>query len=140
MSKPKAGTYYIVNRVNSPIGEKLAITYNGEGKAATVTPLTNADSQKVKIMSLPNFRRILPRLYVQWSINDYDGKNQSFSPVTAENLQAGIVSSVITIVPADALVFFTTVGSNGLSYVHFYFVFGFEGIYQTIICSQYPGW
>jgi hypothetical protein len=47
MSKPAAGTYYIVNRVTSPTGEDLAITFNGQGNVATVTPLTRADSQKV---------------------------------------------------------------------------------------------
>lgn len=44
---PAAGTYRIVNRVLSPTGDKLAITYNGQGSAATVTPSTASDDTQL---------------------------------------------------------------------------------------------
>ena len=49
MSKPAAGTYVIVNRVLSPKGEKLAITFNGQGHAATVTARSDSAAQRVRI-------------------------------------------------------------------------------------------
>lgn len=47
MSKPAPGTYYIINRVLSPTGDKLAITSNGQGKTVTLTPMKNLPSQQV---------------------------------------------------------------------------------------------
>jgi hypothetical protein len=47
MSKPTPGNYYIINRVLSPTGDKLAITSNGQGKTVTLTALTNLASQQV---------------------------------------------------------------------------------------------
>ena len=48
MSKPPAGLYIIYNRVLSPTGEKLAITYNGERNAVTVTPFSDSPVQRVR--------------------------------------------------------------------------------------------
>ncbi len=42
------GTYYIVNRMLSPSGQKLALTFNGENNTVTVTPLINANNQAVR--------------------------------------------------------------------------------------------
>jgi hypothetical protein len=57
MSKLAPGTYIIVNRVLSPEDEMLAITFNGQGKTATVTPTTAASgAQRVrglKVLELP---------------------------------------------------------------------------------------
>jgi len=47
MSKPSEGTYVIVNRILSPIGDQLAITFNAEGKATTLTPRSNSEAQRV---------------------------------------------------------------------------------------------
>lgn len=44
---PNPGTYYIVNRVLSPAGQKLALTFNGERNTVTVTPLVKATTQAV---------------------------------------------------------------------------------------------
>ena len=46
-SRPVAGTYCIVNRVLSPEGHKLAITFNGQGGTATVTQLSQSEAQHV---------------------------------------------------------------------------------------------
>jgi len=85
MSKPADGTYVIVNRVLSPNDEKLAITFNGEGNTATVTPLSSSPSQR-------------------WIVKNYDAKTQSVTPVSATNLQAGWGSGVVTVIPAGGYV------------------------------------
>jgi len=98
MSKPAAGSYYVINRVNSGTGEKLALTYNGLNNAVTLTPLTNADSQK-------------------WSIvNHTDGITQSFQPSTALGNQAMIVSGIIKVLTGAGYVFFArSTPAGGLS-------------------------
>jgi len=98
MSKPAAGSYYIINRVNSGTGEKLALTYNGLNNAVTLTPLTNADSQK-------------------WSIVDYTGGiTQSFQPSTALGYQATIASGIIKVLNGAGYVFYArSTPANGLS-------------------------
>jgi hypothetical protein len=47
MSKPTAGNYYIINRLLSPTGEKLAITFNGQEQTTTLTPMASLASQIV---------------------------------------------------------------------------------------------
>lgn len=69
MSKLAPGTYIIVNRVLSPNDEMLAITFNGRGKTATVTPTTAATSAQ------------------RWVIKDYDTKTQYVTPADAPDLQ-----------------------------------------------------
>lgn len=59
MSKPTAGTYYIINKVLSNDDDKLALTYGGQGAAATVTPLNNSSSQQVWAMA---FCHVLPSI------------------------------------------------------------------------------
>ncbi|KAG9224205.1 hypothetical protein CCMSSC00406_0004704 [Pleurotus cornucopiae] len=80
------GTYYIVNHMLSPSGQKLALTFNGENNTVTVTPLINATNQA-------------------WAIKDYgDGKTQSVSPVSSPHLQIGMGSGVIKVLSAGGYV------------------------------------
>jgi hypothetical protein len=51
MSKPSAGDYVIYNRVLSPTGEKLALSFNGQNQTVTVKPLDKGDGQIVSISS-----------------------------------------------------------------------------------------
>ena len=46
MSKPTAGNYYILNRVLSPDGEELALTFNGVDRYVTVTPFIRSNSNQ----------------------------------------------------------------------------------------------
>lgn len=55
---PSPGTYYIVNRVLSPDGRKLALTFNGERNTVTVTALKKAPKQAVGYWSLLAFTMI----------------------------------------------------------------------------------
>ncbi len=48
MSRPSAGNYIIYNRVLSPSGQKLAITFHGDGQFATVEPFGNNKNQVVR--------------------------------------------------------------------------------------------
>ncbi|KAG8913683.1 hypothetical protein FRC01_004430 [Tulasnella sp. 417] len=89
MSKIPDGTYYIVNRILSPKGERLAITFNGDNKVATLTALTNAESQK-------------------WKIETYPGKpeTQYVSPIPNGALQAGTTGfpGPMTVLPFNAYI------------------------------------
>lgn len=40
------GTYIIYNRVLSPAGEKLAITFNGNNRGVTVKTLSDGDTSQ----------------------------------------------------------------------------------------------
>ncbi|KIJ95877.1 hypothetical protein K443DRAFT_124679 [Laccaria amethystina LaAM-08-1] len=86
MSKLAPGTYIIVNRVLSPEDEMLAITFNGQGKTATVTPTTAASGAQ------------------RWVIKDYDAKTQYVTPADAPGLQAAWGSGVVTVLPAGGYV------------------------------------
>ena len=52
MSKPAPGNYIIYNRVLGHTGQKLAITFTGQDKPATVTPLSYTNEQIVSPVSL----------------------------------------------------------------------------------------
>ena len=52
MSRPSAGNYIIYNRVLSPTGQKLAITFHGDNQFATVEPFGNNNNQIVRNPSL----------------------------------------------------------------------------------------
>ncbi|KAF4616896.1 hypothetical protein D9613_008766 [Agrocybe pediades] len=45
MSRPNQGSYVIYNRVLSPTGDKLAITFTGQNNTLTVTPMTKSSNQ-----------------------------------------------------------------------------------------------
>ena len=85
MSKPSAGRYVIYHRVLSPSGEKLAITFNGQSNYATVTPLTNSNSQI-------------------WNVRDYNSTTQSVSPVSNSGLQCGWGNGGVVVLPAGGYV------------------------------------
>ncbi|KAL4263775.1 CCL2-like lectin domain-containing protein [Pleurotus pulmonarius] len=80
---PNPGTYYIVNRVLSPAGQKLALTFKGERNTGTVTvtPLTKTSNQA-------------------WCIrNFYDGHTQSVSPASKSHLEIGMGPGIIRVLP-----------------------------------------
>jgi hypothetical protein len=52
MSRPSAGTYFIYSRVTSYTGQQLTMTFNGENKAITVTPLDKSSKQRVRRLKL----------------------------------------------------------------------------------------
>ncbi|KAF9554207.1 hypothetical protein CPC08DRAFT_766895 [Agrocybe pediades] len=52
MSRPSPGSYVIYNRVLSPNGEKLAITFNGQNNTLIVTPKNDSPGQ---IFNLSNY-------------------------------------------------------------------------------------
>jgi len=87
--EPAVGTYYIYNRVLSPIGDKLAITYQGENKYAIVTPLKNSTAQ-------------------QWVI-----ANSNVSPATDKTNQVGWGSEGAIVLPPGGYVWVITKGSLG---------------------------
>jgi hypothetical protein len=53
MSKPEPGNYVIYNRVLSPTGEKLALSFNGENQTVTVRPLDDTNALVASISFLP---------------------------------------------------------------------------------------
>lgn len=53
-----AGTYIIYNRVLSPAGEKLAISFNGNNQLATVKPLVDGDASQKVCSSTISFTQI----------------------------------------------------------------------------------
>jgi hypothetical protein len=67
----EAGTYFILNKVHDSSNAQLAVTSNGQGQTATVTPFSDSsDAQK-------------------WAISDNPGTTaQSLSPVSDSTLQA----------------------------------------------------
>jgi len=100
MSKPTPSNYYIINRVLSPTGDKLAITSNGQEKTVTLTALTNLASQ-------------------QWVIVNYsDGANQSVSPMEAQNLQCGPSGAVIAVLPYNSYVYWIRGGGGAPYTIH----------------------
>lgn len=102
-----AGTYYIINRVLSPTGDKLALTFEGQGSAAQVTPLANAANQQVcRITTSSSPSLIFP----QWVLSG--GATSSVSPVSSQGLQAGWGSGVV-ILPAGGYVWHVTQTANG---------------------------
>ncbi len=100
----------IVNRILSPSGDELAITYNGQGNAATVTKRTDSAAQKV---STPARLSNIDNRF-QWVVQDYDGRTQSVSPSSATNLQAAWGSGYVTVLPAGSYVW--TIRSSPTGY------------------------
>ncbi|KAF9497763.1 hypothetical protein BDN71DRAFT_1444146 [Pleurotus eryngii] len=70
------GTYYITNRMLSPSGKKLALTFNRENNTVTVTPLFNATDRAVRSpsASIIALTDVLNRLAgVQPTLADWNG-------------------------------------------------------------------
>ncbi|KZP02658.1 hypothetical protein FIBSPDRAFT_969741 [Athelia psychrophila] len=93
MSIP-TGTYVIYNRVLSPLGEKLAITFNGSNQGATVKALANGDASQ------------------QWIIGGPIGDAQPISPASPSGLQAGWGDGVV-VLPAGNYVWSIKSSSDG---------------------------
>ena len=105
MSRPAPGTYVIVNKVCSPYGDKLAITFNGEGNALTVTPSANSSSQRVSSAQ----RCANDSLYLKNASLHYSGrfrttrmgKRPSWSPsVPLTSKLLGVLTSSLYFLPA----------------------------------------
>ncbi|KAF9497764.1 hypothetical protein BDN71DRAFT_1429204 [Pleurotus eryngii] len=76
---PNPGTYYIVNRVLSPAGQKLALTFNGVWNTVTLTP--------------------------QWCIrNYYSGATQSVSPASESHLEMEWAQASYESCPLEAII------------------------------------
>jgi hypothetical protein len=113
MSKPEPGNYVIYNRVLSPTGEKLALSFNGENQTVTVEPFSDRSNLLASISSLPY--PLYSNVFLQWSIVDYsDGRTQSLSPKNRGDLQAAWGSNVVTVLTAGSYVW--TIRSSDSGY------------------------
>ncbi|KAG2005028.1 hypothetical protein CC2G_003527 [Coprinopsis cinerea AmutBmut pab1-1] len=94
-AKPPAGRYVIYNRVLSPNGEKLALTYPGyQREALTLTPLHHSANQI-------------------WILNNWDATTSSLTPETARNTQVGWGSGNVPIVLPPGNYVWTLASSAG---------------------------
>jgi len=89
------GTYYIVNRVMDPDGNKLAMQSNGVNAAPGVTPLTNDPSQ-------------------QWVLKTYQDDQKYVSPQGSPDLQVGWGDNTATLLPAGSYVWNFLNDSTGI--------------------------
>ncbi|KIO21176.1 hypothetical protein M407DRAFT_29169 [Tulasnella calospora MUT 4182] len=81
MSKPQDGTYYIINRVESPIGERLCLTFTGENQRPTVTAKSDSEAQRAR-----------------WQITTFsDGNTQSIVPVANTGLECAWGPGVVVV-------------------------------------------
>ncbi|KAG8942422.1 hypothetical protein FRC00_011869, partial [Tulasnella sp. 408] len=86
MSKLEDGTYHIINRVESPNGERLCITFNGENQPPTVTAKSDSPEQK-------------------WHIRTYrDNRTQSIVPASNSGLECAWGPGVVTVLTPGAYV------------------------------------
>ncbi|PPQ68409.1 hypothetical protein CVT26_006081 [Gymnopilus dilepis] len=97
MSRPAPGCYAIYNRVLSPTGEKLAITYNGKGNTLTVTPFRNNSDSQI------------------WQISNYDSNTQAVVPNNDGSLQVGWGNAGAVVLPAHAYVWTIRSGYDGFT-------------------------
>ncbi|KAJ3487021.1 hypothetical protein NLI96_g3820 [Meripilus lineatus] len=112
MSRPTPGTYYIYNRVHDSDGNQLAMTFNGNGRPITVTPLDTGDSRQ------------------KWVIQNYDRRLQHIKPRDNQNLEAGWGDTIYTL-PVGNYVWSITkddgyVITDGGNSIHW----GIEGAYD----------
>ncbi|CCO31802.1 hypothetical protein RSOLAG1IB_07344 [Rhizoctonia solani AG-1 IB] len=90
---PSNGTYIIYNRVLSPNGKQLAMTFNGNGQSITATPLNAQDTKQ------------------QWVVQRYGpgrtgGSVYEIKPVENRNLEAGGSNNgTIVTIPVGSYVF-----------------------------------
>jgi len=96
MSRPAAGRYFIYNRVLSPSGQKLAITFKKDAEGAVVTGLNFAPSQI-------------------WDVKDFDDKTQSISPDGDNKLQAAWGDGFISVKPAGNFVWVVRSSDQGFT-------------------------
>jgi len=102
MSRPEPGTYVIYNRVLSPAGEKLAVTFKDGSKPnegiAILTPLKSGDDKQ------------------KWTIANFNTKTQSISPYGKSNLQAAQSGQPnVLFIPASTLVWTIRSSDKGYS-------------------------
>jgi len=94
LARPPAGNYLIYNRVLSPTGQKLAITFQGADQYATVEPFGYNKSQV-------------------WKLQDYDAYTQAIVPVEATSLQAAWGDQGVKVIEAGNYVWAVRDGDEG---------------------------
>ncbi|KAG9047998.1 hypothetical protein FS837_001010 [Tulasnella sp. UAMH 9824] len=98
MSKLQDGTYYIINRGESPDGERLCITFNGENQPPTVPAKSDSPEQKAR-----------------WDIRTYmDNRTQSIVPASNTGLECAWGPGVVTVLTPGAYVW--TIRSSDSGY------------------------
>lgn len=84
LAAPANGTYVIYNRVLSPTGDKLALSYNGENQYVTAEPLKLAQNQLVSLfddwISLDDIIIHFPRSVVPQQLRCYTADTQPQRP------------------------------------------------------------
>jgi hypothetical protein len=75
--KPAPGVYVIVNRVLSPDDERLAITFNGPDRPATVTARTDGPAQRVRVRYFTCTSRTDSIEVDHWGLRPQDPVRQS---------------------------------------------------------------
>ena len=99
--QPNPGTYYIVNRVRSPAGNKLAATFQVGQSNVIVTPLNNSVVQRVSFLFSISFRDVFEPPHLQWMITLGE---QFILPVTNQNVAATGEGNDVVIRPKDGFV------------------------------------
>jgi len=90
MSKPSDGSYTIYNRVLSPTGAKLAITYGGHlNESLTVSPLTRSSGQVVCAFNLVIILYIDCHVCLQWILSGGSNTTSNIIPNDGSNNQIG---------------------------------------------------
>lgn len=79
------GIYYLISRVMSPNGSKLALTSKGVNMAPVMTPLTNDPTQ-------------------QWVLTTFTGDEKFVAPQASPNLQVGWSGGTSVVLPAGGYV------------------------------------
>ncbi|KAF4603110.1 CCL2-like lectin domain-containing protein [Pleurotus pulmonarius] len=118
MQNVAPGTYYIISRVLSPKGEKLALTFNGEGNV-TVTPLTNDSKQA-------------------WVVKDYNAQNQTFSPASQSHYQIGMGDYVLATYPSGIYTWTAKTSATGVIIADAGGITNFWGLSNAIADQNVP--
>ncbi|KAG8776774.1 hypothetical protein FRC12_000701 [Ceratobasidium sp. 428] len=97
---PEPGTYWIYSCVRNEMDQKLAMTFNGEAKPITVTPLEVSNSaQRVSIISVPAGPREVCLLtflkFIKWIIENYH-ELQCVIPGSQKDLKANYGQTINT--------------------------------------------
>ncbi|KDQ26456.1 hypothetical protein PLEOSDRAFT_1065820 [Pleurotus ostreatus PC15] len=119
MANVAPGTYYIISRVLSPEGEKLALTFNGLGNV-TVTPFTNNSKQA-------------------WVVKDYNAQNQMFSPASQSNYQIGMgEGKVLAVYPSGGYTWTAKTSATGVLIADAGGVTNFWGLSNAVVDQNVP--